>query len=713
MSMCDARPLCAFRAAFGALMLVHIWRLHHHGMYERSVLLPAVHFPYRIFGVELQPLPWLPPRTARDASVHLLLMSSSAVGIAVGFGTRACAVAFALSYSGFVLCERTMFNNHYYLYVLLALLVALVKADQTYSLRAWAARRKRTGSIPAATAANWHRDLLRLQVCIVYFFAGVAKLNEDWLWHSQPMATKLIEEAATQSSWLQPLLEPLLLMPETAAFVSLTGVAFDLLIAPLLVWPLTRPAALLLASAFHLSNHFLWSLGEFPWVMLATNLLFLDALPFHPPFAASLDRSADGAAALRFSIGCRVKCWFEGKWAAGTVTAQLYCDETMHPGVVAPYQVRLDEGRLIWAPKDDDGCILALGKKEFEEAGEAAGEEEAKKASEGEAEQEMEAASEASGDADDHNFRQPATDAEPPAPPSATSRVVAGLAIAHALVQALLPLRPLLISHFDALDAMHTKSHTLLSWRMMAVTTRNFVNVTLRSEALGATVHMTRTYNRLHLRRADGSLQLLPLTPQLEPRQAGYMPYTPAMLLHFARLEAARHGCHAAYGCSVVGDLWSAINGRPLQRFVKPTTDLATATIDEFARPAWVRPLLREFGTAEWRRRMAWLRARLADANYTVAFFADSPGGVFNESFPAMAPFPARVVLVPLQGRLAVDMAERTVELMPPTWSVDSQDALDFAPVSAPVGVPLGKSHAVRTLDGTNSCWAYVFGATN
>ena len=57
-ALVDARPLCAFRAAYGALMLVHIFRLHVHGMYSRAILQPALRFPYRILDVELSlPLP--------------------------------------------------------------------------------------------------------------------------------------------------------------------------------------------------------------------------------------------------------------------------------------------------------------------------------------------------------------------------------------------------------------------------------------------------------------------------------------------------------------------------------------------------------------------------------------------------------------------------------------------------------------------------------
>ena len=68
------------------------------------------------------------------------------------------------------------------------------------------------------------------------------------------------------------------------------------------------------------------------------------------------------------------------------------------------------------------------------------------------------------------------------------------VAAAHALIQLLLPLRPLLVHGFDQADALHAKTHTLLSWRMMAVATRNFISVKMRSEHIGANVQITRTY---------------------------------------------------------------------------------------------------------------------------------------------------------------------------------------------------------------------------
>ena len=60
---------------------------------------------------------------------------------------------------------------------------------------------------------------------------------------------------------------------------------------------------------------------------------------------------------LRFSIGTKVECNTGPTWSKGEVVALLYRDEFMSPGMVAPYQVKLDSGDLIYAPADEDEVI--------------------------------------------------------------------------------------------------------------------------------------------------------------------------------------------------------------------------------------------------------------------------------------------------------------------------------------------------------------------
>lgn len=63
--------------------------------------------------------------------------------------------------------------------------------------------------------------------------------------------------------------------------------------------------------------------------------------------------------ALRFGIGAAVECKTgPGDWSTGTVLTLMYRDDTMPPGLVAPYQVKLDaDGSLNWVQRDSDEFV--------------------------------------------------------------------------------------------------------------------------------------------------------------------------------------------------------------------------------------------------------------------------------------------------------------------------------------------------------------------
>ena len=411
-----------------------------------------------------------------------------------------------------------------------------------------------------------------------------------------------------------PRLASWLTWPQLALLISWGGLILDASLGPLLLSRHGRSLGISLASAFHLSNHFIWSLGDFPWVMLATNLLFIGG-----------GRGGSG-----------------GGGGGGSSVG------------------------------GGGGSSVGVG-------GSSVG----------------------GGGDDDHLPR---------------------LAKLYLLVQLLLPLRPWLASGGDALDAVHTKSHTLLSWRFMAVSTRNFINVSLRDEALGADLTMVRTYHKLYtVPRGGGGCSanrsrrtLLRLSPALSPRQVGYLTYTAPMLVQWARHAAATAVAAGDAPVAICGgELWSAINGRPFQRFVAPETDLAKAEIPYLRRPSWVLPLLSEFGETRWRRRQRALERRLKAAGRQVYFFADTRGGVFRDTYPAVAPFAATAMLVPLHGRLRVSTPDREYNPQPPQWD-EGNAANGWEPTirarDPPVAIPFGAAHAVSTLGPGAALWAVVFG---
>ena len=68
---------------------------------------------------------------------------------------------------------------------------------------------------------------------------------------------------------------------------------------------------------------------------------------------------------LRWSVGDRVECWWrqskadEGCWVAGTVVSHWWRHAEWPEAQVAPYQVQLDDGKLIFAPMDEDKVVRA------------------------------------------------------------------------------------------------------------------------------------------------------------------------------------------------------------------------------------------------------------------------------------------------------------------------------------------------------------------
>ena len=88
----------------------------------------------------------------------------------------------------------------------------------------------------------------------------------------------------------------------------------------------------------------------------------LEPAALNAGFNACLDTPelrASRLAALRFGVGDVVECNVdEGEWVRGKVASLMCEDESMGPGQVAPYEVRLDdEGDHVFVPADDDAII--------------------------------------------------------------------------------------------------------------------------------------------------------------------------------------------------------------------------------------------------------------------------------------------------------------------------------------------------------------------
>jgi len=130
---------------------------------------------------------------------------------------------------------------------------------------------------------NWHTGILKFQLAIVYIFAGIAKLNSDWLFNAQPLKI-----------WLQahhnlPIIGEFMREDWLAFSFSWFGCIYDLLIVFFLLNNKTRKYAYIFVVIFHVVTWSLFPIGVFPWVMICSTTIFF-SIEFHEKILTFLKR---------------------------------------------------------------------------------------------------------------------------------------------------------------------------------------------------------------------------------------------------------------------------------------------------------------------------------------------------------------------------------------------------------------------------------------
>jgi hypothetical protein len=251
-------PLALFRALFGLLMLCAVVRFWAKGWVKALYVDPGFHFTYPGFG-------WVQPLGHWGTHALYLAMGFAALGMMLGWRYRASAWTFFLAFTYAELLDKTTYLNHYYFVSLVAFLLLWVPAHGAFSLDA-----RRDETLRRTHVARWQVGVFKAQIGLVYFFAGVAKVNADWLLHAQPLALWLPAKSHL------PLIGPLLDYKATAYAFSWAGALFDLSIAFLLLWRRTTVPAYAVALVFHAMTAWLFPvIGVFPWVMMCSAAIFL------------------------------------------------------------------------------------------------------------------------------------------------------------------------------------------------------------------------------------------------------------------------------------------------------------------------------------------------------------------------------------------------------------------------------------------------------
>ncbi|MBC8074323.1 MAG: HTTM domain-containing protein [Deltaproteobacteria bacterium] len=252
----DIASLAALRIGVGALLLISVVRFWAMGWIDELYVMPRSWLPYWGFG-------WIEPLPSPAMHAVFVAMAACALLVTLGLSYRLAAIGLLLSFVFVELLDATNYLNHYYLVSLLLLGAVLAPLGRAWSLDAWLGRVQRRQHVPA-----WMVAAVRLQLGLVYLFAGVAKLGTDWLVHAQPLRLWLPVHAD------MPVVGPWLAAPALAHVLSIGGAVFDLAVFPALLWARTRPWAYAAVIGFHTVTGLLFPIGMFPWIMIVATTVF-------------------------------------------------------------------------------------------------------------------------------------------------------------------------------------------------------------------------------------------------------------------------------------------------------------------------------------------------------------------------------------------------------------------------------------------------------
>lgn len=249
-------PLVTFRILFGGVMLFSIIRFWYLGWIERQYIDSIFQFKY--YGFD-----WVQPFSAPIMYGIYGLLALACVFIMLGFLYRISIIYFFVAFSYCELIDLTYYLNHYYFISLVAFIMIWLPANRYLALDTHIFR-----GIKTTIIQRWHIDVIKLQLGIVYFYAGLAKLNYEWLFNAQPLKI-----------WLPannnlPVIGQLLNYEWTAYAFSWGGALYDLSIPFLLLYHKTRPFAFVAVLGFHIITGAMFQIGMFPYIMILSTLIF-------------------------------------------------------------------------------------------------------------------------------------------------------------------------------------------------------------------------------------------------------------------------------------------------------------------------------------------------------------------------------------------------------------------------------------------------------
>ena len=255
----ESTSLALFRLGFGLLMTYSIIRFWLKGWIQMMYIDPSFHFTF--YGFE-----WVTP-IGNYTYLLFLVCGLAAFFVSIGYRYYISIIIFFLSFTYIELMDKTTYLNHYYFVSILSFLMIFLPCNSSYSIDSYLNKQS------VKFCPRWCVDSIKLLLFIVYFYSGIAKINNDWLFEAQPLKIWL-----TTGSYDFPLIGSNLMQQEWFHyFMSWGGMFYDLLIPFILLSNRTRIFGFILVIFFHLFTAFLFPIGMFPYIMIMSSLIFFNS----------------------------------------------------------------------------------------------------------------------------------------------------------------------------------------------------------------------------------------------------------------------------------------------------------------------------------------------------------------------------------------------------------------------------------------------------
>lgn len=250
--------LAVFRIAFGLMLCGGVIRFWLRGWIDELYIRPRYFFHY--FGFD-----WIHP-IGNYTYALFFVCGLSAFFFALGLFYRFSSVILFLSFTYIELMDKTNYLNHYYFVSLVLFLMIWLPANVNLSLDGVMKPTTLKRFVP-----RWTTGSIRLMLGIVYCYAGLAKLNSDWLVDAMPLRIWLPAKNDL------PLVGAMLNKVWVAYVFSWFGAIYDLTIPFFLLNRKTRRYAFATVVIFHVATSILFPIGMFPYIMILSTLIFFDS----------------------------------------------------------------------------------------------------------------------------------------------------------------------------------------------------------------------------------------------------------------------------------------------------------------------------------------------------------------------------------------------------------------------------------------------------